>query len=114
MLAADHVPPDRYSNRVLQVPTNSQNRRKLPIDAHRKWNVTSRATDNAFAASAYPNHGIIAGSGNWPVVQDEDIGDAVETLQRLIISRRNRLFTAIAAGGDDWPLALPHQQMMQR
>ena len=49
-----------------------------------------------------------------PVVDEEDIGDAAEPLQRLAFIGANRLVAQIAARGDDWETQLRHQQMVQR
>ena len=114
MLADDHLPPNGERDRVLQVPAHCQNARQVAPDRHRQRCVAAGAAHDRLAAAQHAGNGVVAWPRNRPVVIDKDVGDARQTLVRLLVVRRDRLVAPVSAGCDHRVGELAHQQMVQR
>jgi hypothetical protein len=72
------------------MPANGQHGAQIIGHHHRKRCVAARTAQDLWAVYE-PDHGIVTGASDGPVVQNEDVGDILQTIKGLVVVDRNRL-----------------------
>lgn len=100
--------------RALHVAAERQNRPIEGRQRHRQRSISPRPPQHGFASADHPHHRVVDRAQDRPVVDQEQIGNAAEPLERLGFVGDNGLAAPIAAGGDDGKSEIAQQQMMER
>ena len=114
VLADEDIVPEAERNGVFQMRAHGQHRIERLGDVNGQGRVTARAAHDLLATEEDANDGIIDVADDGPVVHEEGVGDAVQTLDRFGIVDANRLVGEISAGGDDGKTEFAHEQVMER
>src|SRR5260370_19358647 len=81
---------------------------------YRKRRIPSGTAQNHLSTGHDAHDRVVHVAHNRAVVNEEEVGNAAESYQRLALIAANRLVTQVAAGGDDGGPEQREQQMMQR
>ena len=126
VLADERLATNRQGYGILQMRAYGQYRRRvsrilrggarLGLVPHRQRHgqrrVAAGAPQHQFAVQHNANHRIVHVTDDGPVVDQEDIGDAMQPFQRFPLVGTERLVAEIAAGGDNGKAQLAHQQVV--
>jgi hypothetical protein len=116
VLAEKDLIAHRQRHRVLQMRASGKD---APRSARRvsRWHgqrsETARAAQDHFAIQHHAHDRVVHVTDDRAVVNQEDIRNAPQPVQRLKFIRANRFVAQVAARGDDGKAEFSHQQMMQ-
>ena len=90
------------AERVLEVGAAGEHRpRDRPAQRHRPRDVAARAAEDHRPPRDHARHRVVAAVLDLAVVGEEEVGDAAEPLERLVVARRHRLLREVARGHDE-------------
>jgi len=84
------------------------------VEIDRKRREAARAPQYQLAPAHLADDRIVDMAKNGAVVHQEQVGDAVEANERLVLVGADRLLGKVSAGGDDREPKLREQQVVQR
>ena len=114
VLAEEHLVPDRQGDRVLQVGATPDDAGEGGVQVDRQRRIAPGAAQHQLAPLHHARDGVVHVAADRPVVDQKQIGDAPQTLERLPFAGADRLFRQVSAGGHDRLTEVAHQQMVQR
>ena len=100
-------------NCCLQVAAEGQHTRG-ELRGNRRWRVAAGAPDDLRPARDYTDDRIVHRAHDWPVMDEEQVGDAGKALQGFALVDDDGLVGAVAAGRDDRKAEVGEQKLMQR
>ena len=125
-LADEDPRPHCQRHRILQVPAHGEDGRILArlrlryispgfsSHEHRQGRIAAGAPQHQLPAQHDADDRIIYVPDNRAVMDQEEVGDAVEALQRLALIGAERLVAEVPASGHNRKVELAQQQVMQR
>ena len=98
MLTNKNIIVDLECDRVFQMRADSQNNFGLRIsdcgfDMDGQRRVAAGASQHYLAATHHTHDGVIDVTNDWTIVNEKEIGDSTQALQRFAFIDANRLVT---------------------
>ena len=114
MLADEDLSAFAHSNCVLEMSTDGNGLRQFVACDHRQRRVAASPADQLRCALNDSGDRVVDMALDWPVVNQEAVGDSSETIESFVLVDTERLFGEIAAGGDNRTIQFAHQNEVQR
>ena len=103
------------AHRVLQMGAARQDRaRQSSAQAHRPRDVAARAAEHRRPARHHGRHRVVAAVLDGPIVLEEEVGEAAESLVRLVVAVDHGLVGDVPRGHHEGAPDLAEQQHVER
>ena len=100
MLADKSLAPAREGQRRLEMAAAGEHARAVGAEVDRLGHKAARPAQKGRCAVDDLHHAVVGAHHNVAVMGDDQVGDAGEPRQRLVIADDQRLAARIGAGGD--------------
>ena len=114
MLAHDHAAGCSEGDGGLEMSAEGQRGIARAGSGHQRGGMAARTTQDLRAATDDLHDRIVERAHDGPVVDEEQVRDPAESLDRLGLVDHDGVLGQIAAGGDHGEAEVGHQEMMQR
>jgi hypothetical protein len=105
----------RQADRVLELRAAAKRRsRDAGGQRHRGGDVPAGAAQKQRAASGHPDHGVVRARLDRPVVDEEEVGDAGQSREGVLVAEGDGLVGDVAARHHERQPRVGQQQVVQR